>query len=376
METDTLTVVRRPPAAPAPPEPALPSPASRIGWALRLIGALFVFVGALQVMKEGAASLSILQEGGFLVRNMGSTLGLGWLGALLVLSGSPVAASALTLVAAGSIAQAQGFTMLIGSRLGAAFVVLVTAIIYATRGGPGERQKPVSVAVMALATTALVYVPGGLIAYGLLQWDVFNRLDPTLPSQFGSGVDLVYGGLLRLVDDLPAAVLFLGGVGLLLLAFKLIDTVLPELSEEQIRGSRMVWLRRKWPMFFLGSVVALATMSVSVALTLLVPLVTKNYVRRDEIIPYIMGANIFTLGDTLMAAFLLESASAVRIVLACMVGTFIVSVVMLVFFPLRVRRIVWQFQKRMVSSKPRLAGFTAGLFLVPILVISLSGVLS
>jgi hypothetical protein len=350
---------------------------ARAWWTVRLVAALFVFIGALQVMKEGAASLDILNGGGFLVRNAGSTLGLGWLGALLVLSGSPVAASALTLVAATppAITETQGFTMLVGSRLGAAFVVLVTAVIYASRGGPGERQKPVSTAVMALTTTAVVYIPGSLIAYGLLHWEPFQNFDLTLPGGFGNGVDLVYGSLLDAIADLPAVALFLGGLALLLIAFKLIDTVLPELSEEQIQGSRMTWLRRKWPMFFLGSVVALVTMSVSVALTLLVPLVTKNYVKRDEIIPYIMGANIFTLGDTLMAAFLLESASAVRIVLACMIGTFVVSVVMLAFFPLKVRRLVWQFQKRMVSSKPRLAGFTAGLFLVPVALIVIAGAL-
>jgi solute carrier family 34 (sodium-dependent phosphate cotransporter) len=324
------------------------------------------------VMKEGAAGLNILSEGGFLVRNAGATLGLGWLGALLVLSGSPIAASALTLVAAGSITETQGFTMLIGSRLGAAFVVLVTAVIYATRGGPGERQKPVSVAVMALSTTALVYVPGSLLAYGLLQWNTFKEIDFSLPA-VGNVVDVVYGDLLEVIDSWPAVVLFLGGLGLLLLAFKLIDTVLPELNEEQIQGSRMAWLRRKWPMFFLGSIVALITMSVSVALTLLVPLVTKNYVRRDEIIPYIMGANIFTLGDTLMAAFLLESASAVRIVLACMIGTFVFSVLLLAVFPYGGRKIIWQFQKRMVSSKARLAAFTAGLFLIPVSLILIWG---
>lgn len=375
MDQETLP----PPTERAPEAPQTLSGkiVSRLWWIVRLLAALFVFIGALQVMKTGAASLNILQEGGFLVRNAGSTLGLGWLGALLVLSGSPVAASALTLVAATppAITETQGFTMLVGSRLGAAFVVLVTAVIYASRGGPGERQKPVSTAVMALTTTAVVYIPGSLIAYGLLQWEAFKSIDLTIPS-VGNIVDVVYGDLLTAIEDFPAVVLFIGGLGLLLLAFKLIDTVLPELSEEQIQGSRMTWLRRKWPMFFLGSVVALITMSVSVALTLLVPLVTKNYVRRDEIMPYIMGANIFTLGDTLMAAFLLESGSAVRIVLACMIGTFLVSVIMLAALPNQVRRVVWQFQKRMVSSKPRLAGFTAGLFLVPVALIVLSGLLA
>src|SRR5688500_14088557 len=141
-------------------------------WTIKFLIALFVFVGALQLMKTGASTLDVLEPGGFLVRNPVTTLGLGWLGALFVLSGSPIAATALTLVKAGEEAAArgaehfteiQGFTMLTGSRLGAAFVVLVVAVIYALRGGEGERVKPVSTAILALSTTALIYLPGALI---------------------------------------------------------------------------------------------------------------------------------------------------------------------------------------------------------------------
>ena len=62
-----------------------------------LLAGLFFLVGALQLLKTGAASLDVLQDGSLLVANPLSTLGLGWLGALLVLSGSPVAATSLAL---------------------------------------------------------------------------------------------------------------------------------------------------------------------------------------------------------------------------------------------------------------------------------------
>ncbi|HWC13171.1 MAG TPA: hypothetical protein VG929_01080 [Actinomycetota bacterium] len=351
--------------------------AARAAWAARFLLALFLFVGALQIMKTGAASLDILKEGGLLVKNAGSTFGLGWLGALLVLSGSPIAASALTLVAADSITEIQGFTMLTGSRLGAAFVVLLVAVIYALRAtGQGEKVKPVSTAVLALSTTALIYVPGAVIAFFLLRSAPFRRLDLSFPTRFTDLIDFVYGGMIDRIQDLPALVLFIGGLGILLVSFKLIDTVLPEMSEEAIEQSRLGWLKRKWPMFGLGLLVALVTMSVSVALTVLVPLNSKGYVKREAMLPYIMGANITTLGDTLLAAFLLGSAAAVRIVLAGIIGTTIVSLVLLGFFYEPVRKGVWKFQKSMVRSKPRLAGFTAGLFLVPIAFVVFSGLVA
>jgi sodium-dependent phosphate cotransporter len=147
---------------------------------------------------------------------------------------------------------------------------------------------------------------------------------------------------------------------------------MPAFSEETITGTKLAWLKKKWPMFALGSLVALVTMSVSVALTVLVPLVVKGYVKRESIIPYIMGANITTLGDTMLAAFLLGSPAAVRIVLAEVIGTSIVSIILLAFFYPQVRRTIWRFQRQMVKNRPRLAAFTAALFLTPLAIIGIA----
>ena len=72
--------------------------------------------------------------------NPWSTLGLGWLGACLVLSGSPIAASSLTFLDGGAIDASQAFTMLTGSRLGASFVVLVVGVHL--RPPPDGRAEP------------------------------------------------------------------------------------------------------------------------------------------------------------------------------------------------------------------------------------------
>jgi sodium-dependent phosphate cotransporter len=350
-------------------------PCAAVWRTCRFLVALFLFVGALQVMKTGAAGLSVLHHDSPVVKNAGSTLGLGWLGAMLVLSGSPIAASALALVAADSISDLQGFTMLTGSRLGAAFVVLLVAVVYALRSGKEQRKKPLSVAVMALSTTALVYIPGGVLGFGLLHWDPFRQLDLQLPAQLGDLIDFVYGGLLDRVEVWPAPLVFVAGLGLLLVSFRLIDSVMPEVCDETIEASHMGWLRKKWPMFGLGCLVALITMSVSVALTVLVPLVAKGRVRREDVVPYIMGANITTLGDTLLAAFLLSSAPAVRIVLADILGVTSVSLVLLAFVYPQVLSGIWQFQVQMLRSRARLAGFTAALFLAPLAIIASSWVI-
>jgi hypothetical protein len=340
---------------------------------------LFLFVGALQLMKTGAAALDVLQEGSILVENAFSTLGLGWLGALIVLSGSPVAATSLALVAAGEetggargLSELEGFTMLTGSRLGAAFVVLLVAVLYALRSEAGRRRAPLSTAVLALTATAVVYLPAAAFGAALLSWEPYASLELGFPGQFVDLIDLVYGRVVEEADaSLPPPLVFVVGLGTLLVAFKFIDTALPDIDDSSV-SRRTDWLRRKWPMFGLGCAVALVTMSVSVALTILVPLVAKNVVRREYVLPYIMGANITTLGDTMLAAFALDSPAAVRVVLAEVIAAGTISVLLLAFaYPL-LWTALWETQTWVTRTRRRLALFTLAVLLVPVLTIALA----
>src|SRR5690606_38181372 len=122
-----------------------PPLALRFGY---LVLGLGLFVTALGLMREGAEALIPTLEGSIFTDNALSTLGLGWLGACIVLSGSPVAASSLALLDGGAIDRTQSFTMLAGSRFGAAFVVLVVGVTYAVRrsGGAG-RRAPISIGI-------------------------------------------------------------------------------------------------------------------------------------------------------------------------------------------------------------------------------------
>jgi hypothetical protein len=360
---------------------SLGTPASLKHGAALAVG-LFLFVGALQLLKTGAAALDVLQDGSILVENALSTLGLGWLGALFVLSGSPVGATSLALVAAGEdsggargLTELEGFTMLTGSRLGAAFVVLLVAVVYALRSGEGRRRAPLSTAVLALTVTAVVYLPAAAVGAALLSWEPYASLEIGFPSQFVDFIDLVYGRVVEQAEgSLPPALVFLGGLGILLVAFRFIDAALPDLDDTSV-SRRSDWLRRKWTMFGLGCAVALVTMSVSVALTILVPLVAKNVVRREYVLPYIMGANITTLGDTMLAAFALDSPAAVRIVLAEVIAAGTISVLLLAFAYPALWTALWETQAWVTRTRTRLALFTFGVLLVPVLTIAFAALL-
>ncbi|WP_421118752.1 hypothetical protein ACE2AJ_15500 [Aquihabitans daechungensis] len=201
-----------------------------------LIIGLGLFVTALGVMKAGAAALVPRLEGSIFTDNAWSTLGLGWLGACLVMSGSPIAASSLTLLEGGAIDRDQAFTMLLGSRLGAAFVVLVVGAVYAVRNRKQTgRRGPVSIGVLSLLMTAVIYVPAAVAGYLLLRRGTFDGFDVGVSPSLTSATDVLFGWSVDLiVDVLPSWALFPAGLGILLVGFSVFDRVLPTVGSHQL----------------------------------------------------------------------------------------------------------------------------------------------
>ncbi|CAN5345041.1 hypothetical protein BH20ACT24_BH20ACT24_11370 [soil metagenome] len=331
---------------------------------LHFLPAIFLFILAIQLMKSGAKALAPELEGTFPVDNAMSTLGLGWIGAYLVLSGSPVAAVALSLFAAGALTNLQAFTMLSGSRLGASFIVLLVGFLYAMKSK--NRQESTGMGVLALSLTAVVYVPGMFLGYGILKSGLLGGVHWTASEEVDGVIDRVWGPLVNVfVDNLPAAVLFLVGLGVILLSFKLLDGVLPQIDSDRAAGGKHHWLKRPWPMFFLGCLAALLTLSVSVALTMLVPLAAKGYIDRREAMPYIMGANITTLADTLVAAMILSRPEGVQVVLAEAIAVAFITIVYLLFLYKPLQNSIMKLDNWVVGTNRRVILFVACLFVMP-----------
>lgn len=341
----------------------------RIAWVVLGVG---LFVGALGIMKSGAQALIPTLEGSVFTDNAWSTLGMGWLGACIVLSGSPVAASALSLLDGGAIDRVQAFTMLTGSRLGASFVVLVVGALYAVRR-QGGRRAPLSIGIMSLTMTVFAYLPGAALGLLVLGSGSLDGLNLSAPPGLLSVTDTLFGWMADVARQyVPNWGLFPVGLGVLLAAFKVFDQALPDLSGDALeRRGHTVWWKKPWAMFLLGCAVAFMTLSVSVALTVLVPLVAKGYLKREDALPYIAGANITTLADTLVAAILIGNADASRVVLAEVIGVTAWTLVLIGLMYPAVRTAALRIARSTVSSKPRLGAFLAVLFSVPLSLVAI-----
>jgi sodium-dependent phosphate cotransporter len=335
---------------------------------LLFLPAMYLFILAVQIMKTGAAAIGPDIQGQFPFANGISTLGFGWLGAYFVLSGSPVAATAISLFGAGTLTKLQTFTMLSGSRLGASFIVLLTGFLYAARNRQDpNRGEPIGMGIQAMTMTALVYLPGMMIGYAIIRSGLLDGLNLHASGKLEAAMSVVWGPVVDAIEGVvPEALMFIVGLLVILASFKLLDHVLPQVSSDTTAAKRASWMRRPWTKFALGCIVATLTLSVSVALTVLVPLAVKGYVRRDDALPYIMGANITTLADTLVVAMLQRDPAAAQIVLAEAIGVTIVSLAILAFWYQPVKRGVIRLDDYFVGSTRRLAIFVGILFVLPV----------
>ena len=376
MVDDGTPLIAHIPGQELPPEDVIVRPPRQRGLlerAVYLVLGLGLFVTALGLMKSGATALVPTLEGSVFTDNAWSTLGLGWLGACVVLSGSPVAASALSLLDGGAITRTEAFTMLTGSRLGAAFVVVVVGVVYALRnqGGGGGRRAPISIGILSLLMTTIAYVPAAVAGYLLLDRGTFDNFNIGTSPGLTSLTDTLFGWAVDIARDaLPGWALFPVGVVVLLAGFQLFDRVMPAVGSEQLEHREDAWHTRKWPMFLAGCGVTMLTLSVSVSLTLLVPLVAKGYLRRANTLPYIAGANITTLVDTLVAAILLGNQDAVRVVVAVTLAVSVWTISLLALVYPLLRRLCLGLARRAVHSPSRLAAFAVVLFGVPVVLIA------
>jgi sodium-dependent phosphate cotransporter len=133
--------------------------------------------------------------------------------------------------------------------------------------------------------------------------------------------------------------------------------------------SRLVY--RPVVMLLLGALITLVSMSVSVSISILVPLSNRGFVRRENIIPYIMGANITTFIDTLLAAVLLQNPRAFTVVLVEMTSVAVVSAVILLFFFGIYERAILALVDKLVHNNLNLALFIAVIFAIPLLLVLL-----
>jgi Na+/phosphate symporter len=257
--------------------------------------------------------------------------------------------------------------MITGSRLGASFIVLFIGFIYVLRGR--DRSTSLSMGLLSLTVTITTYLPAFILGAVFLNAGWFDSFQPRSGMLLHSILDLAITPLAEFITMiLPDWLVFFVGLGIILLSFNLFDKCIPQmtLKESQVgRMSRLVY--RPIVMFLLGALVTMISMSVSLSLSILVPLSARGFVRRENVIPYIMGANITTFIDTLLAAILLQNSSAFTIIFVGMFSIMIVSIAILLTNYHQYRSVILKSVTWITANNRNLAIFMIAILILPIL---------
>jgi len=293
-----------------------------------------------------------------------SSLGISWLATYVVTNGSVVAALSLSLFESGVVSAEQLFMMIAGSRLGgSAIVVFVGTLDYFQKREYTIRSS-VSMGLLTFLLTYSVYVPATVVGYVSLPWlrgsfIAVQDADLGLRSlgffePFTTAITTRIGPLLS----------FFFAVLLLFMSLRFFDRLLRQVDTEVIRRFLFERFRRTWLSFGLGIAITGVTTSVAFSLGLIVPLYNRDFVKRDELVPYILGANIGTLIDTAVVAVVLDSPVGFAVVLFLLVLATIMTLTVLLLIDVYSRS-VGVLNDRVLDDRRSFVVFVVSLLVVP-----------
>ncbi len=336
-------------------------------WAsvLAAIGLLLV---AVQLLEQSVGLIEPRIEAQFSrwIRSDWSALGASWLAAYLLLNGSVVAAVALSLFSVSLITAPELLLMVFGSRLGASGIVLVIGLfdfIERRRLTVRTASEP---GVAAFLVTYMIGIPAAAAGYLCLQ--VWSPAGLTGTVQTGSSYLGMPDMIERLVGSVVAVVgpgggLLLAIIGLIL-GLRLFNRLFEEAEVEQFRSRYRRWLHSQWIAFGVGLLLTALTMSTAFSLGVLVPIYNRGYLKREELIPFILGANIGTLIDTVLISLFIDMPGAFQTVLLVM-GATTAATVPALLFPTAYRAVIDRLLARILAGRGSFIGFLVLLLLVP-----------
>lgn len=331
-------------------------------------GTLLLFLFAVRLLGTATAASVPLIEGPilrFLSRDA-SALGVGWLATYGVMNGSVIAALAMSLSSAGLVSARPLFLLVAGSRLGAAAVVVLLGALDYVHHHERTFVEATGLGVLAFSLTLTVYLPATALGSLSLRW-----LLPVL-TDVGRSVD-ASDALVRYLQPLTEAVSGALGpgpsvilaIGLLFGSLWLFDRILGRVETDSIRRHTFRHFRRRWRALVVGLVLTVVTTSVAFSLGVIVPLYNRGFVEREEAIPYVLGANVGTLVDTLVVALVLETHEGAAVV--TVLGAAALAVTVLAMLAFRgYADAVGAFQDLVLTDRRYYLGFALLLVVVPL----------
>ena len=287
---------------------------------LKLAISLYFFIFSIELIKKTAIFLSKdLTKLFAIFTSPYKAFSLGWLTTAIVQSSGTVSSIGATFVGIGVLSLGTAVYIFMGCRIGTTITGLIVSLLSKAKKGRDFRHG-FEIAMTNGLYNLFVIIPIFLVE---LFTGIFNKIGLTIGkmlegvafiSSVPNIIDFICGPLINLVFKINSKIFFLllGFLILFLSINSLANSVLKSFGgEKEARKIINKYFNRKWKSFLIGLLITSVLFSTSITVSLLVPLAVARVINLRKAIPYIIGANIGTATDTILAAFITGKSYAI-----------------------------------------------------------------
>lgn len=285
-----------------------------------LVAALYFFIVSIELIKNSALKVGSDYSDYFMIlsRSPAKAVGVGWIASAIVQSGGAVAATATTFVGAGVLSLASAFFLILGTRLGATATGLIAALFTRSKLKKGFRHGFEIAAANNIYNLSLVFV---MFIFEYFTQS-FGKIGVFFGMQFKRAsfltgvpdvIKFLTGWIVDVVLRAPTLVSLLAGFILLIAMLELFVRVVLGLFGGRDLAHKKIhkFVGTSTKAFLAGLIITMLIPSTNVTVSLLVPLAAVNIISLREAIPFIIGANIGTVVEVVVASIVTGNAFSV-----------------------------------------------------------------
>ena len=327
---------------------------------------IYLFVSSIVLLKESILRVSEEQAKLILGLVKDTTTGVfvGWFGTALIQSSGALDSIVITLVSAEVLPMSIAVAIILGAELGTTVTTQLVSILgYMSRPKDTFRQS-YSVAMMHFLYnlfTLLLFFPielcfGSFTFIALQGASLFHQVPgisaiPSIFSLISPWVEVV----LRFI---PPWMGFLGGCALLIVSLRETEKYMSAtFSTDVSRGLITSTFGKPSRSFFAGLTFTILVPSTSVMVSMLIPLAATGIIEsKHHILPYILGANVGTVFDVMVAALGTGDPAAIGVwMVHLMINIFGACIFLPIYKPFsllvtRINEVLTYSKKRILTS--------------------------
>ncbi len=275
------------------------------------IVALYFFISAIMLIKESAGLMAefLAEKIVLVIRDTTSGVFAGWLGTALLHSSGAFDSIVVAFVSSGAMPLALAVSTIIGAELGTTVTPFLISVLNQVRGRKHQDAAfnvTLTHVLYNLFTLAIFY-PAELF-FGTFTWIALQGSNIFVKAPWLNAIpdvlDVATPWVPIVLGYIPPWAGLIAGAVMLVLALAGVERYMTEIfnmprSWNLIRATFQKPLRA----FLAGFLFTLLIPSTTVMVSLLVPLATSGVIGAEfYILPYILGANIGTVFDVMIAA--------------------------------------------------------------------------